>query len=173
MSFRQVTFTSHSLLHCIKALKCKMNLLGVTLIDYALLCEVEQDGDRNEGSARCYWASVLAKSDVLRLFFEHFKAKLCTLWGSGLDYNELKLRILRLLSKTGPMDSSSLASTIAESKEITLDIHALRMALMRYHKQGLLKRERSGGTFTYALTERGIQRLRWLEQQTTKPNSKS
>gem|GEM_PF-970799 len=153
-------------------MKCKTNLLGVTLIDNALLCEVEQDGDRNEGSARCYSASVLVKSDVLRLFFEHFKAKQCTLWGSGLNYNVLKLRILRLLSKTGPTDSSSLASTIAESKEITLDIHALRMALMRYHKQGLLKRERAGGTFTYALTERGIQRLRWLEQQTTKPNSK-
>lgn len=173
MSFRQITFTSHLLLHCIKALKCKMNLLGVTLIQNAFLCDVEQDDDRNEGSARCYSASVLAKSDVLRLFFEHFKAKLCTLWGSGLDYNVLKLRILRLLSKTGPTDSSSLATTIAESKEITLDIHALRMALMRYHKQGLLKRERTGGTFIYALTERGIQRLRWLEQQqTTKPNSK-
>ena len=149
-----------------------MNLQGVTPSNNALLCEVEQDGDRNEGSARCYSPSVLAKSDVLRLFFEHFKAKLCTLWGSGLDYNVLKLRILRLLSKTGPTDSGSLASTIAESEEMTLDIHALRMALMRYHKQGLLKRERTGGTFTYALTERGIQRLRWLEQQTTKPNSK-
>lgn len=150
-----------------------MSLLGVTLTDIAFLCEDEQDGDRNEGSARCYSASVLAKSDVLRLFFEHFIAKLCT-WGwSGMDYNVLKLRILWLLSKTGPTDSSSLAKTIAESKEITLDIHALRMALMRYHKQGLLKRERSGGTFTYALTERGIQRLRWLEQQTMKPNSES
>jgi hypothetical protein len=149
-----------------------MNLLGVTLTDNAFLCKVEQDGDRNEGSARCYSASVLVTSDVLRLFSEHFKAKPCTLCGSGLDYNVLKLRILRLLSKTGPTDSNSLAITIAESKEITLDIHALRMALMRYHKQGLLKRERAGGTFTYALTERGIQRLRWLEQQTTKPSSK-
>jgi DNA-binding transcriptional regulator PaaX len=39
------------------------------------------------------------------------------------------------------------------------------MALMRYYKQGLLKRERQGGVFTYALSERGAQRLRWLEQQ--------
>ena len=173
MSFRQVTFTSHSLLHCIKALKCKTNLLGVTFIGNAILCEVEQDDGRFDDSARCYSASILAKSDVLGLFFEHFKAKLCTLWGLGMDYNALKLRILRLLSKTGPTDSSSLASRIVEGKEFELDIHALRMALMRYHKQGLLKRERSGGTFTYALTERGIQRLRWLEQQTTKPNSKT
>jgi DNA-binding transcriptional regulator PaaX len=49
-----------------------------------------------------------------------------------------------------------------------MDIHALRMALMRYYKQGLLKRERAGGMFTYTLTERGIQRLRWLEEQTLK-----
>ena len=150
-----------------------MNLLGVTPSNNAFLCEVEQDGDRNEGSARCYSPSVLTMSDVLRLFFEHFKAILCTLGGLGLDYNALKLRILRLLSKTGPTDSGSLASTIAESKEIRLDIHALRMALMRYHKQGLLKRERTAGTFTYALTERGIQRLRWLEQQAAKPNSEA
>lgn len=86
----------------------------------------------------------------------------------GLDYNVLKLRILRLLSKTGPVDSGSLASTIGETKETAMDIHALRMALMRYYKQGLLKRERAGGMFTYALTERGIQRLRWLEEQTLK-----
>jgi len=85
-----------------------------------------------------------------------------------LDYNVLKLRILRLLSKTGPVDSGSLASTIGETKETAMDIHALRMALMRYYKQGLLKRERAGGMFTYTLTERGIQRLRWLEEQTLK-----
>jgi DNA-binding transcriptional regulator PaaX len=54
-----------------------------------------------------------------------------------------------------------------------MDIHALRMALMRYYKQGLLKRERAGGMFTYALTERGIQRLRWLEQQTLKSKTQS
>ena len=93
--------------------------------------------------------------------------------GLGLDYNLLKLRILRLLSKTGPADSGSLASTIAEMKEISMDIHALRMALMRYYKQGLLKRERVGGIFTYALTERGIQRLRWLEAQTLKSKTES
>jgi DNA-binding transcriptional regulator PaaX len=82
----------------------------------------------------------------------------------GLDYNVLKLRVLRLLSKIGPTDSSSLANSIAEGGA-RLDIHALRMALMRYYKQGLLRRERSGGRFKYALTERGIQRLRWLEEQ--------
>ena len=63
------------------------------------------------------------------------------------------------------MNSEVLIKKLAESKAITLDIHALRMALMRYYKQGLLKRERSGGTFTYTISDRGIQRLRWLEDQ--------
>jgi len=85
--------------------------------------------------------------------------------GLGLDYNELKLIILQVLSRRGPMDSSSLASELSESRPAALDIHALRMALMRYYKQGLLTRERSGGMFTYALTDRGVRRLRWLEQQ--------
>jgi hypothetical protein len=107
-----------------------------------------------------------------------------------LDYNVLKLRILRLLSEVGPTDSDSLAGTIAASMDfvirpplgfpkifvrnharvIPLDFgdHALRMALMRYHKQGLLKREKEGGVFRYALTERGNQRLHWLEEQATK-----
>jgi DNA-binding transcriptional regulator PaaX len=88
-----------------------------------------------------------------------------------LDYNVLKLRILRLLSKAGAADSNSLASTMMESNDAAIDIHALRMALMRYYKQGLLKREKVGGVFRYALTERGIQRLRWLEDQAEKSKS--
>ncbi len=82
-----------------------------------------------------------------------------------MDYNELKLPVLQLLSTHGPMKSGVLIKRLSESEAITLDIHALRMALMRYYKQGLLRRERSGGTFTYTISERGIQRLRWLEEQ--------
>ena len=61
-----------------------------------------------------------------------------------MDYNELKLPVLQLLSIHGAMNSGMLIKKLAESKGIILDIHALRMALMRYYKQGLLKRERSG-----------------------------
>ena len=82
-----------------------------------------------------------------------------------LDYNQLKLLILQVLFKTGPTDSGSLQTELARSKLADVDIHALRMALMRYHRQGLLKRDRRGGTFLYALSERGIQRLRWLESK--------
>ena len=82
-----------------------------------------------------------------------------------MDYNELKLPVLQLFSTNNPMNSEMLSKRLAESRGITLNIHALRMALMRYYKQGLLKRERSGGAFTYTISERGIQRLRWLEEQ--------
>ncbi len=82
-----------------------------------------------------------------------------------MDYNELKLLILQILYKVGTTDSNSLARELFQSNLVRMDIHALRMALMRYHKQGLLKRERRGGAFAYTLSERGIKRLRWLESK--------
>jgi DNA-binding transcriptional ArsR family regulator len=115
------------------------------------------------------WQLPLCRGSV----FECFKAKLCKIRYSALDYNVLKLQVLRLLAKTGPADSSSLAITISRAKDFEVDIHALRMALMRYHKQGLLKRERVGGIFRYALTERGSQRLRWLEDEASKARERS
>lgn len=84
---------------------------------------------------------------------------------SGLDYNELKLLILRIILEHGPMDGSSLLKELA-SQEFNVEIHAVRMALMRYYKLGLLKRVRAGGAFSYSLSERGIARLDWLEKQT-------
>jgi len=81
-----------------------------------------------------------------------------------LDYNQLKLLILKALSEIGPSDSSALQREM-KSRMILVDVHALRMALMRYYKQGLLKRERRGGVFRYSLSERGVQRLRWLESK--------
>jgi len=81
-----------------------------------------------------------------------------------MDYNELKLLILSILAKGHGMDSVSIARELGLTG-LVVDIHALRMALMRYHRLGLLKREPSGGTFTYFLSERGSQRLSWLEHQ--------
>jgi DNA-binding transcriptional regulator PaaX len=82
-----------------------------------------------------------------------------------MDYNELKLRILTVMARGEGMDSTAVARELSRSAGLTIDIHALRMALMRYYRFGLLKRERAGGTFTYSLSQRGQQRLRWLEQQ--------
>lgn len=75
----------------------------------------------------------------------------------------MKMPVLQILRDEGAMDSNALAKRLAESKKITIDIHALRMALMRYYKQGLLRRERVRGMFRYSLSERGVGRLRWLE----------
>ena len=71
--------------------------------------------------------------------------------------------VLQILRHEGASDSNNLVKRLVESRKITVDIHALRMALMRYYKQGLLRRERVRGMFRYSLSERGVGRLRWLE----------
>jgi DNA-binding transcriptional regulator PaaX len=83
---------------------------------------------------------------------------------TNLNFNKLKVPILELLVEDGAMDGASLSKRLAESNQIVIDIHALRMALMRYYKQGLLRRERSRGVFRYTISQRGVQRLRWLQQ---------
>jgi DNA-binding transcriptional regulator PaaX len=88
-----------------------------------------------------------------------------------LDYNQLKRVVLRALADKGPMDSDSLTQTLG-SASVEFEIHAVRMALMRYYRQGLLRRVRSGGLFRYTLTERGIVRLEWLEKQTGRVDSR-
>jgi DNA-binding transcriptional regulator PaaX len=81
-----------------------------------------------------------------------------------MDYNELKRHVLAVLAKGHGMDSTFLSREL-KSNGLEVDIHALRMALMRYYKQGLLKRVRSGGQYSYALTDRGVRRLEWLSVQ--------
>jgi len=78
-----------------------------------------------------------------------------------MHYNQLKLRVLRILS-SGTTDSSAVAAALSDSG-VQLDMHAIRMALMRYYKQGLLRRERKLGVYSYELSERGVRRLAWLE----------
>jgi DNA-binding transcriptional regulator PaaX len=82
---------------------------------------------------------------------------------SALNYNELKLLILRLLSQGGPKDSATLATELNAFNGRHFDIHAIRMALMRYYKLGLLARERRSGVYFYEPSDRGSKRLEWLE----------
>lgn len=82
-----------------------------------------------------------------------------------MDYNQLKLPVLRILSQEGPMDSIAIATRLRDSARIMIEIHALRMALVRYYRQGILKRTRSGGRHTYSISERGVARLKWLQEQ--------
>jgi DNA-binding transcriptional regulator PaaX len=88
----------------------------------------------------------------------------------SLDYNQLKRLLLRTIAESGPTDSVALVQKLSSVGE-RFEIHAVRMALVRYYRQGLLKRERAGGQFKYSLSSRGTARLRWLEGQTTRSES--
>jgi len=79
-----------------------------------------------------------------------------------MEYNQLKLGVLRELSMKGAMDSSAIAAALTATG-LRLEMHAIRMACMRYYKQGLLTRERKFGLYIYGLSERGVRRLAWLE----------
>jgi DNA-binding transcriptional regulator PaaX len=80
-----------------------------------------------------------------------------------LDYNQLKRLLLRTLANIGPTSSDSLVTRLNSEEDGRFEIHAVRMALVRYYRQGLLKRVRSGGEFQYSLSARGTARLQWLE----------
>ena len=80
----------------------------------------------------------------------------------ALEYNQLKRLILRALAQE-PKDSLTLVAQLSHEGIGQFEIHAVRMALVRYYKQGLLNRERRGGMFTYSISERGRRRLEWLE----------
>jgi repressor of nif and glnA expression len=80
----------------------------------------------------------------------------------ALDYNELKLLVLRLLSDQSVRDSATIASGL-EASGMRVDVHAIRMALVRYYKEGLLRRQRKAGLYIYEISERGTKRLEWLE----------
>lgn len=80
----------------------------------------------------------------------------------NLNYNELKLLILRTISEGGSMSSEDVA-TLLITTGARVEIHAIRMALMRYYRQGLLLRKKAGGSFSYSLSDRGLHRFEWLE----------
>ncbi len=84
--------------------------------------------------------------------------------GKTLQHNQLKIRVLKLLG-ADRQDSHGLHAILKERDGIDLSHRAVEMALLRYWRQGLLKRERRGRRFTDVLTARGAARRRWLESQ--------
>jgi DNA-binding transcriptional ArsR family regulator len=90
----------------------------------------------------------------------------------ALDYNELKIHVLKLFSVGEGLNSLSVSAAL-KAEGVMLDIHALRMALVRYYKQGLLRRERKSGAYVYSLSTRGIKRLAWLELRGEEQNRAS
>ena len=79
-----------------------------------------------------------------------------------MDYNQLKLRILELFKKSEEYESAQVLALIVSKSGPRHRAKAIEMALMRYWRQGLLKRERRGGRFYYSLSERGEARRAWL-----------
>lgn len=80
---------------------------------------------------------------------------------SSLDYNQLKIPVLALLKESKELSSDDVRTLLRESK-IELTDKAVKMALMRYTRQGILVRSKKAGSFHYRLTEKGVARLAWL-----------
>ena len=70
-----------------------------------------------------------------------------------MDYNERKLSVLEAMEDL----EEARAYDIVEHLDISLG--AAKMALSRYHRQGLLNRKKG----LYWLSNRGFERLQWLQ----------
>ena len=80
-----------------------------------------------------------------------------------MDYNKLKIRVLGLFKGSEELASDEVRSLLRESK-IELSDKAVKMALMRYTRQGILARSKKTGVFRYRLTEKGLARRNWLSK---------
>jgi predicted transcriptional regulator len=80
-----------------------------------------------------------------------------------MDYNELKIRVLRLFEASAELDSEEVRTHLVGAK-IGLSDKAVEMALLRYFRQGLLSRTRRSGRFQYRMTEKGLARRVWLSK---------
>ncbi len=75
-------------------------------------------------------------------------------------FNEAKLEILNITNTLGETTSMDIALITNRTPECA------SMNLLTYHRQGLLSRRTTKGRRkTYTLTERGIERLNWLNSE--------
>ena len=75
-------------------------------------------------------------------------------------YNEAKFEILDVLEGLGEATAGDVAGILGRSHE------SVSMALLRYHRQGLVSRYSLWGRAkVYRLTERGFERLEYLKSQ--------
>jgi DNA-binding GntR family transcriptional regulator len=79
-----------------------------------------------------------------------------------MKYNELKTTILNLLTTEGWCDSNQIIERARSESGLPASSRAVRMALLRYHRHGLLHREWRRGEYVYKLSDRGARRLVWL-----------
>lgn len=78
-----------------------------------------------------------------------------------MEYNKLKKMVLGILSDGEWQVSKDIFVQVRHS-DYGLNLNALRMALMRYYKQGILERRRHLGAYEYRISDRGLARLAWL-----------
>jgi predicted transcriptional regulator len=83
-----------------------------------------------------------------------------------MDYNQLKIRVLRIFKGPEELGSEDVRKALLQISEIELSDKAVKMALMRYTRQGLLTRSKKEGTYHYSLTEKGSSRRDWLSKIT-------
>jgi len=80
-----------------------------------------------------------------------------------LDYNELKRQVLSLFETSQELGSYEIRQILERANTILSD-KAMKMALMRYTRQGLLVRSKKTGVYRYRLTEKGVARRIWLSK---------
>lgn len=77
------------------------------------------------------------------------------------EYNERKRQILEYVRDNEPVSSWDV------SRDLDLEVHNARTLLAKYARFGLLRREnhwgKRGHPFEYTITERGEERLIWLQ----------
>ena len=81
----------------------------------------------------------------------------------AMDYNERKLLILETLAELPEADANEICEMLGN-----VTLHTVGMALLHYQRQGLLNRIKIRGSYSYWLTEKGLERLIYLtnvEQQ--------
>jgi hypothetical protein len=89
---------------------------------------------------------------------------------AAMKYNELKTTILNLLTTEGWCDSNRIIERARSESGLPASSRAVRMALLRYHRYGLLHREWRRGEYVYKLSDRGARRLMWLRGLTPDPS---
>ncbi|MFH0849055.1 MAG: hypothetical protein V1857_06100 [archaeon] len=80
-------------------------------------------------------------------------------------YNELKVCLLSVLREQEELDSRATAVGAASLLSRHVSLRSIEMALLRYHRQGLLGRSGKRGAYMYRLSDKGIRRLEWLHNQ--------
>jgi len=83
-----------------------------------------------------------------------------------LSRNKLKHLILKSLKmEAGWTTAEALLLRLMEEGNYFASVRAVRMALLRYNRQGLIHRRRSKGRYEYLLSSKGARRLEWLQGQ--------